>query len=63
MKFRCLLMVRIGAYVDREPVISTAVCIAVQTKKNVARGAFRAENTTSQYRSPGVTGMRGVYLS
>ena len=33
-------MVRIGAYVDREPEISTAVYIAVQA--NVARGVIRA---------------------
>ena len=40
-------MVRIGAHVDREPVFSTVVDIAVKT--NVARNAFRAATTISQY--------------
>ena len=35
-----------GAYVDRESVIPTAVCVLVQ--KNVARGAFRSRTTVSQ---------------
>ena len=38
MKYMCLLMVRIGAYVDREPVSSTVVYNAVQT--NFARNAL-----------------------
>ena len=37
-------MVRIGKYVDREPVYSTVGYIAVQT--NVARDAPRAATTT-----------------
>ena len=44
--------------VDREPVTSTVLFTAVQT--NVARDAFRADDIKPQYRSPGVTGMRGV---
>ena len=51
-------MVRIGAYVGRAPVTSTVVCDVVQT--NAARSAFRADISISQYKFPGVTGMRGV---
>ena len=40
-------MVRIGGYVGRGQVISTVVCIAVQT--NVARGAPRAGTAVEQY--------------
>ena len=51
-------MVRIGPYVDRGPVITTAGCVLVQ--KVVARDVLRAGTIIPQYRSPGVTGMRGV---
>ena len=40
-------MVRIGASVDREPVFSAVVYIAVQT--NLALNAFRAATTIQQY--------------
>ena len=40
-------MVRIGAFVYREPVLSTVVYIVVQ--KNVARNALRAATAIPQY--------------
>ena len=44
---RRIVMVRIGAYVYREQVYSTAVRIVVKT--NVARDFFRADATSSQH--------------
>ena len=46
-RFRCLLMVRIDVNVDWEPVFLTVVYISIKT--NVARDAFRAATTISQY--------------